>query len=204
MKTSESIKNLAGDLKSAVQHIQNVAPNKQGYGYKYADLAHIIDECKQPLLDHNLIAIQSITQSEQSVGITTRIQHTSGEYIEDTFDLPAADVKGTNAVQKIGASITYGRRYGLAAMLGIAVDEDVDGKTQVQHRKPDFTYNEKLFKLIKENADCFTDDEKKQFTLMIHYSKNGYTKEIDKAEYDRIKAVVSLAVNKDFKDDELY
>lgn len=142
MKTSETLDKLAPAMLQAVGELSNVAPNKQGYGYKYADLALIIDRSKPVLLKFNLFIIQSIGRSEATVSITTRLQHASGEYIQDTFDLPNAEIKNGNNVQKMGASITYGRRYGLACLLGIAVDEDTDG---VNKEQPKYQVNEDDF-----------------------------------------------------------
>jgi len=133
MKTSEKISEWAKAMVSASAEISNVNPNRTGYGYKYADLASIIDAAKPALLKNGLIAIQTVGESEKSIRITTRIQHISGEFIEDSFDLPETGLAKANNVQMMGASITYGRRYGLACMLGIAVEEDTDGKFE---RKP--------------------------------------------------------------------
>ena len=162
MRTSESLKSIIPDYLKAQEEIHNIAPNKKGYGYDYVDLALIIDRCKPVLLRNGLIIIQSVGEAEQGISITTRLQHVSGEYVEDTFSLPLTTMKGVNNVQAMGASITYGRRYGLSAILGIATDEDVDGVT------PD--------KPVKKQEKPFNpaDAEKKIEALM---QKAGFTME---------------------------
>jgi hypothetical protein len=54
--------------------------------------------------------------------------HESGEFMEGTLDLDPAD----RSPQSLGSAITYARRYGLGAMLGVATDEDEDGKLVTQ------------------------------------------------------------------------
>lgn len=178
MNTSESIKEISPAMLSAVAELHNIAPNKQGYGYKYADLALIIDSSKPILLKHNLFIIQSIGRSEATVSITTRLQHASGEFIQDTFDLPNAEIKNGNNVQKMGASITYGRRYGLACLLGIAVDEDTDG---VNKEPPKRQVNENDFQ--KPPAE----EHPKQYYL--ERLKRGYdTGNLNDAVYNKYKS----------------
>ena len=135
MNTSESLGKILPDLFNAQGEIKNLAPNKSGYGYNYVDLAEIIDNVKPILLKNSIIVIQSVGTAEGGVSITTRLQHISGEWIQDTFALPALVQKSMNSVQGMGASITYGRRYGISAMLGIATDEDTDGT--MKNKKPE-------------------------------------------------------------------
>ena len=138
MRTSETLTKVMPDYLKAQAEIKNIAPNKKGYGYDYVDLAKIIDESKPFLLKNNLIIMQSVGDSEaEGISITTRLQHVSGEFLEDTFSLPLTTMKAVNNVQAMGASITYGRRYGLGAILGIATDEDVDGKPNGKTKTPE-------------------------------------------------------------------
>ena len=53
-------------------------------------------------------------------------------------------MKGVNNVQALGASITYGRRYSLSAMLNIATDEDTDGTMKQSTENLDFQISELL------------------------------------------------------------
>ena len=89
MKQSESIKNLAPALHEALKSIHNVAPNKNGYGYKYADLALIIDKSKPYLLENNLFIIQSVSKSAESVAITTSPFEHKNSAIERPIPLAA-------------------------------------------------------------------------------------------------------------------
>jgi len=148
MKTSETLTKLMTDYLKAQKDIHNIAPNKKGYGYNYVDLAMIIDKSKPMLMANNLLIIQSVGDAlEDKISITTRLQHISGEYMEDTFSLPLTTMKSVNNVQAMGASITYGKRYGLGAMLGIATDEDVDGKTIPQKGKESYDIDSAIRKM---------------------------------------------------------
>ena len=129
MIQSEKIDLVSSALVKAKKSIRNVKPDKQGHGYKYADLVTIIDMSTPILLDNDLVVTQNIiNENDGQVGIETILLHSSGQYIGGAFVLPITDLPRGNLVQGMGASITYGRRYALAAILGISSDEDIDGK----------------------------------------------------------------------------
>ena len=72
--------------------------------------------------------IQTLTNVGQETAIITRIIHESGEYIEDMVVMTNTDLSAkVNDTQKLGASITYFRRYCLSTFFGIATEEDTDG-----------------------------------------------------------------------------
>ena len=128
MKSSESIKNIASAIVKAQAEVENLYPSSKGYGYDYVPLNKIIDTLKTVLPKNGLAYIQLPFggQSGQTVGLTTRIVHDSGEWIEETAEFPVTDMKGVNATQKAGAAITYFRRYALLSAFGITGDKDVD------------------------------------------------------------------------------
>lgn len=127
---SESITNLTKALIEAQLELQNPDKNTQGYGYKYADLASILDLVK-PVLKKYHLAISQLAGDDGNgkVGVTTILMHESGEYLSSTLYLPIPDMASANSTQRAGASITYARRYSLSAILNISADEDTDGTT---------------------------------------------------------------------------
>lgn len=128
MKTSEQINEISEALVKVLPEIANLYPSKQSYGYNYIPLGDVIDEIKSKLQKHDLCFIQMpVSDNGQSVGITTRAIHKSGQWIESTYYALPTTLKGVNNTQQIGASITYLRRYGLISMFGITGDSDVDG-----------------------------------------------------------------------------
>ncbi len=128
MKQSETVKELAEALVQVQTEINNLYPSSKGYGYDYVPLNIIIDMLKTVLPKYNLAYIQLPYggQSGTTVGLTTRIIHKSGEWLEETAEFPVTDMKGVNATQKAGAAITYFRRYALLSAFGITGDKDVD------------------------------------------------------------------------------
>lgn len=128
MKSSESVKNLCDALVKAQTKIDNLYPSSKGYGYDYVPLNKIIDMLKSVLPEYGLSYVQLPFggSSGQTVGLTTRIIHTSGEWLEETAEFPVTDMKGVNATQKAGAAITYFRRYALLSAFGVTGDKDVD------------------------------------------------------------------------------
>ena len=149
MKSSESIKNLTASLVKAQTEIKNLYPSSKGYGYDYVPLEKVIDLLKEVLPKYNLGYIQLPYggQSGATVGLTTRIIHESGEWIEETAEFPITDMKGVNATQKAGAAVTYFRRYSLLSAFGITGDKDVDASDKAFDNKP-----EPSEELIKETT----------------------------------------------------
>lgn len=93
----------------------------QNRNYKYADLASVMNAASAALKDNGLSVVQRPMPSEKGVCIQTMILHSSGEWISDGgLHLPMQKIDPQGA----GSSITYARRYGLAAMLGIVQDDD--------------------------------------------------------------------------------
>lgn len=136
MKTSQSISKIAGALvkfQSEVNNPKNTASNPM-YKSRYAPLDVVIETVKPILAKHELMFIQDVQtdESREYVTIVTTLIHSSGEYIESSsLDVPAFKLtKGgvkTFDAQAQGIAITYGRRYQLTSMLGIAGQDDDDG-----------------------------------------------------------------------------
>lgn len=87
---------------------------------KYADLASYIEACRDQLASNGLALSQGVSADGAKVTVTTTLFHESGEWIQDALTLTAVK----NDPQGVGSAITYGRRYGLAALLNLAADDD--------------------------------------------------------------------------------
>lgn len=139
MKQSESIAKLSAALVAAQTDIHNLKPDKEGYGYNYVDLSTILDTVKPVLKKHKLAVTQFPCGDVGNVGVSTVLLHESGEFIQQDFVMPLPQLAKMNAAQAAGAVITYARRYSMAAVLGIASDEDIDAatpKSSQSHEKP--------------------------------------------------------------------
>jgi hypothetical protein len=122
MKKSESIKNICTAL--AVFHIKMDVIKKDAknpfFKSSYASLSNILDAIKIPLAESDL----SFSQHPMGEnGMSTILMHKSGEWLGSHFTMKPVK----NDPQGIGSCITYMRRYALAAILGLNIDEDDDG-----------------------------------------------------------------------------
>lgn len=149
MKTSESVKEIFPALVKAQSEIGNAKTKEEAnivtktgakFGYKYADLAGIMDVSKGALTKNNLAVIQApstrFENNQMIVDVTTRIIHASGEWIEDTLSLKPTETDP----QKLGSCITYGRRYSWAALLGIAQEDDDANSASGNKLQPNNSY----------------------------------------------------------------
>lgn len=135
MRTSEETTNLMKAMIAAAPEIRSIAKNKQAYGYKYATLDSLIDMLRDVLPKHGLWFTQIPTRSDEESVLTTRVFHESGEWLEDKILMTDTELQGkANDTQKLGASITYFRRYVLSSIFGVSADEDVDGNLESKER----------------------------------------------------------------------
>ena len=102
------------------------------YKSRYASLDGLIGTIREPLAKHGLGIVQSPLANEKLAGCTTRIVHSSGQWMEGTLTLM---VDRPNA-QGAGSAITYARRYAFMSMLGFSAGDDDDGTAAIQRRKP--------------------------------------------------------------------
>ena len=135
MKTSESINELAAALCKAQAEMRTapMSGTNPHLRNRYATLNDIIDTARRPLADNGLSYVQMPCNPEAIdipfIGLTTRIMHSSGQWLETTvyFPMDGGANKAVSAVQAAGSVLTYMRRYALGAALGIVADEDADG-----------------------------------------------------------------------------
>ncbi len=123
---SENIGNLAKALsgaQAAMKPPKKAKTAKLGtYSYHYADLADVIEAAREPLSKNGLACVQSMLQRDGHIVLRSVLMHESGEWIASEYPI-AAYAKP----QEQGSAITYGRRYTLTALLGIAAEDDDDG-----------------------------------------------------------------------------
>jgi len=126
MNKSDSIVNLAKALSIAQSQFTSVPRNCENpyFKSKYADLGAIMDMAREPLSKNGLSVSQYPSTTESGwARVETVLMHESGEWTSSTIDLKPAK----SDPQGIGSAITYGRRYGVSAILGLATEDDDDG-----------------------------------------------------------------------------
>jgi ERF superfamily len=132
VRMSPTIGKLAEALAKAQAEMEGAAKDALNphFRSKYADLASIRDACR-PLAKFGLAHLQPTRAEGPHVTVTTILIHSSGEWISEDLTLTAV----ANTPQAVGSAITYGRRYGLAAMVGIAPEDD-DGEAAEPRNAP--------------------------------------------------------------------
>lgn len=130
-EASAEIGKLAEALAMAQGSMENAAKSSANpfFKSKYADLAEVWNTIREPLSKNGLSVVQApVGIDGRSVKIMTMLLHKSGQYVRTVTTIPCAK----SDAQGIGSALTYGRRYALSALVGIAQEDD-DGNAAVQH-----------------------------------------------------------------------
>jgi len=112
-------------LVAAIGELQNVAKTASNpyFKSKYAPLDAIVEATRPVLAKHGLAIQQFPLFRDGCAGVETTIIHKAGFSTSSTLLLPLKD----QSPQGVGSAITYARRYSLAAVLGLATEDDDDG-----------------------------------------------------------------------------
>jgi ERF superfamily len=135
-RSSESVAAIATALAKAQTELSN--PEKAMVGtvynsrsdtsqsFRYASLSSGLDIVRKALGGHQIAIAQTtdIDRASGTVNLTTLLLHTSGEWISS--DWPVCQLSETSAPRRMGAALTYARRYALFTMVGIAGEDDLD------------------------------------------------------------------------------
>ena len=123
MNKSDDIKELALALSKTQSILKGAIKDSSNsfFKNKYADLASVWDACREPLAANGLSVVQMpCNDTPDSVALETILMHTSGQWISSVFSMPVSK----HDAQAVGSAITYARRYALAAVVGIAPEDD--------------------------------------------------------------------------------
>jgi hypothetical protein len=136
-RSSPSISNLAGALakaqielvnpeKSLTATIKAAGPGGAEQTFSYASLSSGLDIVRKTLGHHEIATVQTtaVDQTTGLINLTTLLAHASGEWIAS--DWPVCSVIETETPHRMGAALTYARRYALFTLVGIAGEDDLD------------------------------------------------------------------------------
>lgn len=126
MKTSEDTANIFAALVAAKKAFKPLVKNNFNPHFKnaFADLTAINEATQDALLKHGLTVIQFLATADGGISIGSRLVHSSGEWVE----IEPAFIPATKPdAQGYGSAATYGRRYQIAALLGLSAEDDDDG-----------------------------------------------------------------------------
>jgi hypothetical protein len=117
---------LTNPEKNLVATIRSPFPREEERTFRYASLASGLDIVRKALSQQEIATIQTTRIEPQSgqVHLTTLLAHSSGEWI--SADWPVCAANDTEAPHRMGAALTYARRYALFALVGIAGEDDLD------------------------------------------------------------------------------
>ena len=161
MKHSESITELATALNLAQDQMGSAKKNAKNPFFKssYSNLEEVISCVKQPFADHGLSFVQFPVSDEDRAGVETIIAHKSGQWISGSFMLKCSKLDP----QGMASAISYARRYGLQAAVGLPSSDD-DGNAAsaptTAPKKPAMTSKQAsetlaMAKNIKELTEAF-------------------------------------------------
>ena len=102
------------------------SPGEADRTFRYAPLASGLDIVRKCLGRHEIAVVQTtaIDQEAGLVRLTTMLAHASGEWLSS--DWPVCAIAETASPHRMGAALTYARRYALFAIVGITGDDDLD------------------------------------------------------------------------------
>ena len=136
-RSSECIASLAAALakaqielinpeKSLIGTISSDDPERGERAFRYASLSSGLDIVRKVLGQHEIATVQttSVDQTGGFINLTTVLAHASGEWIAS--DWPVCAVSETATPHRMGAALTYARRYALFTLVGIAGEDDLD------------------------------------------------------------------------------
>src|SRR3979490_1074721 len=146
-RSSESVAAIATALAKAQTELSN--PEKAMVGtvynnrsdspqsFRYASLSSGLDIIRKPLGSQQIAIAQTtdIDRANGMVNLTTVLLHTSGEWISS--DWPVCQLSETSAPRRMGAALTYARRYALFTMVGIAGEDDLDAPDVINDQQKD-------------------------------------------------------------------
>lgn len=128
---SQDLNELYGALAKAQKEMTDAKMDRKNPYFKstYADLSSVVKASRPALTAQGLCVIQRLTQDDGKIVLSSRMGHSSGQWIESVIRVnpPKPDI------QTLGSYITYLRRYTYAALVGVvASGEDDDGESAMK------------------------------------------------------------------------
>jgi hypothetical protein len=140
-RSSESIGAIAAALanpeKSLVATIRASHPRDHDQTFRYAALSSGLDIVRKALGGHEIAIVQTTAIDKEAglICLTTTLAHSSGEWLSSEW--PVCAVSETVAPRRMGAALTYARRYALFTLVGIAGEDDLDAPDLAEGGKAD-------------------------------------------------------------------
>src|ERR1017187_5335731 len=117
---------LANPEKSLIATIRSPNPRESDRTFRYAALSSGLDIVRKSLGRHEIATVQTTAIDNEAglIRLTTILAHSSGEWLSSEW--PVCALSETAAPHRMGAALTYARRYALFTLVGIAGEDDLD------------------------------------------------------------------------------
>ena len=117
---------LTNPEKSLTATIRSDGPGSAERSFRYAPLSSGLDIVRKTLSQHEIAAVQTTAIDNEAglIRLTTILAHASGEWMSS--DWPVCAISETTTPHRMGAALTYARRYALFTLVGIAAEDDID------------------------------------------------------------------------------
>jgi hypothetical protein len=181
MKTSETINELAAALAVAQGEMSNAAFNADNPAFKgtrYANLAAIRDATIPHLSKHGLALLQTTDVNTTEMLLTTRLLHSSGQWVESIYPIPVSD-----RPHVMGSALTYAKRYSWAAICGVASDRDDDDGNAAQDAAKNGAKSLPALPARKSSAAAKRDGDWPRFEAALRDCQSAREVEKLRAEY---------------------
>jgi len=132
---------LVNPEKSLVGTIRSEQASGSERSFRYAPLSSGLDIVRKTLSQHEIATVQttSIDETAGIVRLSTVLAHASGEWIAS--DWPVCPITETATPHRMGAALTYARRYALFTLVGIAGEDDLDAPDLLSPTAPETRTN---------------------------------------------------------------
>ncbi len=147
-RSSETIGAIAGALakaqaeltnpeKSLIATIRASDPRDHDQTFRYAALSNGLDIVRKALGGHEIATVQTTAIDREAglIRLTTTLAHSSGEWLSSEW--PVCPIVDTATPRRMGAALTYARRYALFTLVGIAGEDDLDAPDLAEDAKAD-------------------------------------------------------------------
>jgi hypothetical protein len=147
---------LTNPEKSLTGTLPGARPDEPGRTFRYASLSSGLDLVRKVLGQHEIATLQTtVDQDIQTVSLTTVLAHSSGEWIAS--DWPVCTLSEMASPRRMGAALTYARRYALFTLVGIAGEDDLDaadlaGSRRALQRRETFSIRESSTKTARQKS----------------------------------------------------
>lgn len=196
-KMSDEIGELIAALCSAQAEMGSIGRDGKNPHFRsqYATLDNILDTVRPILAKNGLVLIQGCkneqTEKISGLDVTTTLAHKSGQWIATHVYVPV----NKQDAHAVGSALTYGRRYGAAAILAISTDNDDDGNAAVPQNRMQQAQPQQVKVTGKAEVTQAVDDAtlRKQFFAALKALNSDITADTAKEVFIRLMGDVSLS-----------